>query len=160
MSHLEDLMAEYYDWRGYLVKRNIKVDRLAKGGWGMELDIIAYHPHKDHLIHAEPSLDAHSWETRERRFQKKFDAGRKFIFSDIFTWLEPSTPIDQIAVLVSHPKNRDQLAGGAILSVDEFVAQVRSEIIELGLVSKNAISEQYPLLRTPQLSHNGYYRAV
>jgi hypothetical protein len=153
-------MAEYYDWRGYLVKRNIKVDRLAKGGWGMELDIIAYHPLDEHLIHAEPSLDADSWETRERRFKKKFAAGREFIFSDIFTWLEPGTPIEQVAVLVSHPKNRSSLAGGSIRSVDEFVAEVRSKIIERGLVAKNAIPEQYPLLRTMQLSHNGYYRSV
>ncbi len=58
MSHLEDLIAEYYDWRGYLVKRNIKVGRLQHGGWEMELDVIAYHPHTNHLIHLEPSLDA------------------------------------------------------------------------------------------------------
>ena len=44
MSHLEDLLAEYYDWKGYLVKRNIKVGRLNHGGWEMELDVIAYHP--------------------------------------------------------------------------------------------------------------------
>jgi hypothetical protein len=44
MSHLEDLIVEYYDWRGYLVKRNIRVGPLAHGGWEMELDIVAYIP--------------------------------------------------------------------------------------------------------------------
>jgi hypothetical protein len=29
MSHLENLIAEYYDWKGYLVKRNIKVGKLS-----------------------------------------------------------------------------------------------------------------------------------
>jgi hypothetical protein len=28
MSHLEDLIAEYYDWQGYVVKRNIRVGKL------------------------------------------------------------------------------------------------------------------------------------
>ena len=44
MSHLGDLIVEFYDWSGFLVKHNVKVDRLDKGGWEMELDVIAYNP--------------------------------------------------------------------------------------------------------------------
>ena len=160
MSHLEDLIAEYYDWCGYLVKRNIKVGRLKHGGWEMELDVIAYDPHSKHLIHVEPSIDAHSWEMREKRFTKKFKAAKKYIFSDVFTWLDKATPIEQVAILIVHPKNRDKLAGGRIKSIDEFLAEVRDAVSEQGLVAKNAIPEQYPLLRTLQLSHNGYYKVV
>jgi len=160
MSHLEDVIAEFYDWQGYLIKRNVKVGRRSRGGWEMELDVIAYDPHSQHLVHIEPSLDAHSWATRERRFRKKFAAGKKYIFSEVYTWLDKKTPIDQVAILISHPKNRDRLAGGRMQSVDEFFAEVRSKIGELGVVSKNAIPEIYPLLRTIQLSQNGYYRPV
>ena len=74
MSHLEDLITEYYDWKGYLVKRNIKVGRLSHGGWEMELDVIAFDPRTGHLIHMGPSIDAHSWAVREERFAKKFNA--------------------------------------------------------------------------------------
>ncbi len=31
MSHLEDLLCEYYDWQGYIVRRNVKVGRLGQG---------------------------------------------------------------------------------------------------------------------------------
>ncbi len=41
MTHLEQLVYEYYDWSGYLVKHNIHVGRLSHGGYEMELDIIA-----------------------------------------------------------------------------------------------------------------------
>lgn len=160
MSHLENLIAEYYDWKGYLVKRNIKVGRLSHGGWEMELDVIAFDPHTGHLIHIEPSIDAHSWAVREERFAKKFIAARKYIFSEIFTWLDTNTEIEQIAILVSHPKGRDILAGGKIVSIDELLAEIRHKVVECGVVSKNAIPEQYPLLRTLQLSHNGYYRVL
>lgn len=153
-------MAEYYDWSGYLVKRNIRVGKRPEGGWEMELDIIAFDPHTNHLIHAEPSLDSNSWARREERFKKKFDAGRKYIFSEVFTWLDPSTPVEQVAVLVSHSRDRESLAGGSVRTVDNFVAEVRSKIRDRGLVSRNAIPEQFPLLRTMQLTHNGYYRAV
>ena len=160
MSHLEDLLAEYYDWSGYLVKRNMKVGRLSHGGWEMELDVVAYNPHSNHLVHAEPSIDAHSWATREERFTKKFTSARKYVFSEVFTWLDPATPIEQIAVLVSHPKGRDTLASGRIISIDEFIGQIRKEIKSRGIVAKNAIPEQYPLLRTVQLFESGYFRAV
>ena len=160
MSHLEDLIAEYYDWEGYLIKRNVKVGRLAHGGWEMELDVIAFHLQSRHLIHIEPSIDAHSWSMREKRFRKKFDAAKKYIFTEVFTWLDPATEVEQMAVLISHPRNRDMLAGGKIISVDELMAKIRHKVIERGLVSKQAIPEQYPLLRTLQLSHNGYYRVL
>ncbi len=160
MSHLEDLIAEYYDWRGYVVKRNIKVGRLPRGGWEMELDILAYHPHSSHLLHIEPSIDAHSWKRREDRFAKKFRAGKKYIFENVFTWLPKNTYIERVAILVSHPKNRDVLAGAHIRSIDEFMSEVRTEIENWGIVAKKAIPEQYRHLRTIQLVHNGYYRVV
>jgi hypothetical protein len=104
MSHLEALVAEYLDWQGYLVRRNIKVGRLGHGGWEMELDIVGYHPKSGALVHYEPSIDAFSWAKREARYRKKFDAGRKYIFSEIFSWLPTSTRLQQFAVLVSHPR--------------------------------------------------------
>ncbi|EKO3506826.1 hypothetical protein LCL63_000001 [Vibrio fluvialis] len=160
MSHLENLIIEYYDWKGYLIKRNIKVGRLSHGGWEMELDVIAFNPHTNHLVHLEPSIDAHSWAKREERFKKKFASAKKYIFSEVFTWLDESTEIEQIAVLISHPKDRDFLAGGRIISIDELVAEIRQQVIERGIVAKAAIPEQYPLLRTLQLSHNGYYKTL
>jgi len=41
VSHLEDLLCEYYEWQGYIVRRNIKVGRLGHGGWEGELDLVA-----------------------------------------------------------------------------------------------------------------------
>ena len=160
MSHLEDLVAEYYDWQGYLIKRNVKVGKLAHGGWAMELDIIAYHPHTNDLIHLEPSIDANSWAIREKRFKKKFSFGKKHIFSDVFTWLDPKTPVRQVAVLVSKGRDRSTLAGGEIRTIDECVSEIREAVRAEGIVAKKAIPEQYPLLRTIQLTVSGYYRVV
>lgn len=160
MSHLESLIVEYLDWQGYLVRRNTKVGRLKHGGWEMELDVIGYNPHTGDLVHYEPSVDAHSWEIRESRYTKKFETARKLIFSEVFSWLPSATPLRQIAVFPSHPKNRNSIAGGQILSIDELVAEIRSKVISCGVACKNAISENYPLLRVLQLSHSGYNRAL
>jgi hypothetical protein len=158
MSHLESLIAEYLDWQGYLVKKNVKVGRLHHGGWEMELDVIGYHPTERDLVHYEASLDADTWKKREQRYEKKFKVGLKYILSEIFPWLPKNQKLHQIAVFPVHPKNRDKIAGGKIQSIDELVTSIRSAVVKKGIVGKNAIPEGYPLLRTMQLSHCGYYK--
>ncbi len=93
MNHLEKLTRQYYDWKGYLVKGNVKVGRLSHGGWAGELDIVAYHPQTEHLVHIEPSIDADSWKKREERFENKFRHGREYIYKDVFPWLSPETSL-------------------------------------------------------------------
>lgn len=158
MTHLEQLIAEYYDWRGYLVRRNIKVGRRSGGGWEMELDIVGYHPHSHHLVHIEASLDAHSWLKREERYGKKFTMGEKYILGEVFTWLPSDTPIDRTAIFPSCPDGRTHVAGATLVSIDGFMKTVRDAITERQVVARDAIPEQYPLLRTLQLAIKGYYR--
>ncbi|WP_374088034.1 hypothetical protein [Methylomicrobium lacus] len=126
----------------------------------MELDIVGFHPHNQKLVHYEPSIDALSWDKREARYQKKFEAGKKYILTELFSWLPPTTEIEQVAVFVSHPTGRDTIAGGAIVSIDELISEIRAGVIACGPMARNAISEQYPLLRTIQMSHSGYYRTI
>lgn len=160
MTHLEQLVYEYYDWLGYLVKHNVKVGRLKKGGWEMELDIVAYNPITAHLIHIEPSIDAHSWEKRENRFKKKFAAGKKYIQNEIFQWLKTGGTIEQIAILPSRHKLRLNVAGARIITLDEFTSEVQAAVKKCGVMGKSAIPEQYPLLRTIQLLTSGYYKKI
>jgi len=78
-NFLEQFVAEWYEFSGYFVRRNVHVGRRAKGGWECELDVVAFDPKGKRLIHVEPSMDSDKWEKREKRFQKKFDAGQKYI---------------------------------------------------------------------------------
>lgn len=160
MSHLESLIAEYLEWQGYLVKRNLKVGRRDRGGWEMELDIVGLNPKTQTIVHYEPSLDAQTWDKRELRYEKKFRLGKKYMFTEVFDWLPKSTHIEQIAVFYNHPPGRDKIAGGKIISIDELVAEIRARVITCGPMISNAIPQQYPLLRTIQMSHAGYSRKI
>ena len=140
------------------MKGNVKVGRLSHGGWAGELDIVAYHPQTEHLVHIEPSIDAHSWKKREERFEKKFRFGREYIYKDVFPWLSPDTPLDQIAMLVT--SSRSELCGAAVISIAEFMKNIKDEIQEKGIMAKNAIPEEYDLLRTIQMTLNGYYKII
>jgi hypothetical protein len=117
-NHLEQLVAEWYQWRGYFVRRNIQVGRRQQGGQECELDIVAFHPISKKLLHVEPSLDADSWEKREKRYSRKFEAGKRHI-PELFDGLTLPSEIEQIAMFAYGGAKRTTLAGGRVLLVKE-----------------------------------------
>ncbi|GAB4404806.1 MAG: hypothetical protein OHK0048_24430 [Rhodoferax sp.] len=149
MNYLERFVAEWYEYQGYFVRRNVNVGRRPRGGWECELDVVAFHPEKKHLVHIEPSMDANSWDERERRYTKKFAAGRKYIPA-LFAGLELPGQVEQIALFEFASKaNRTELAGGKIMLVSELLQEVVA-VVRDRRVASAAISEQYPILRTVQ----------
>jgi len=159
MNHLENLIRQYYAWQGYIVRTNILVGRRENGGYECELDIVAYRHEPAHLVHLEPSLDAHTWDKREIRFQKKFMAGERYIKTTVFPWLHDSAvPIEKVAILVASPSNHATVGGGLVVNLDSLVGEICKAVRGYGLVSQNAIPEQYDLLRTIQLVECGYHR--
>ena len=142
-------MAEWYEYQGYFIRRNVWVGKRPKGGYECELDIVAFHPGKKHLVQIEPSMDAASWAERERRYKKKFIAGRKHI-PELFKGLEIPTSIEQIALLVFASKqNRETLADGKLIVASELLADIFTDLKSSSIYSK-AIPEQYPILRALQ----------
>ena len=149
-NFLEQLVAEWYEYRGYFVRRNVPVGRRARGGgYQAELDVVAFNPATRHLVHIEPSMDAESWETRERRFRNKFDAGREHI-PELFPGLEVPDDIEQIAILFGSKANHPTLGGGQVVVVSDLMREIMEELSDKRL-SENAVPEHHTLLRTLQL---------
>jgi hypothetical protein len=159
-EHLENLVAEHLEWKGYVVRRNILVGKRAKGGWDMELDIVAYEPKRAEVLHVEPSLDADPWSRREERFRKKFEVGRRLIFTEVFPWIDPATVRFEQLAIVTRRGARTELAGGRLTTVDEYLALVRKDIEPLGAAARSAVPSKFPLLRIIQFVVNGYYRVA
>jgi hypothetical protein len=148
-NFLEELVAEWYEFKGYFVRRSIRVGRRNAGGHEGELDVVGFQPATRHLVHIEPSVDAHSWETREARYAKKFAAGRKYI-PEIFAGFQLPAEIEQIALLVLSNKGIHQtLAGGRVMTVAELLEEIFAGIKDLSIY-KNSIPEDKPLLRSFQ----------
>lgn len=153
-NHLEQLIAEWLEFKGYFVRRNVKVGKLSHGGHEGELDVVAYHPLENHLIQIEPSIDAHTWEKRETRFRKKFDAGRKYIISEILPWLPHNKRFEQWAVLWGSDRNHDEVGGGKVIPIWKLYRMIARDVLAIGNPAGNAIPEQFPLLRTMQYTLN------
>jgi len=158
MNHLEQLVAEWYEFRGYFVRRNIQVGKRVKGGYECELDVVAFCPQRQHLVHVEPSMDANTWAVREARYAKKFEAGRKYI-PGIFAGIDLPTEIEQIAVLgFASNINVKTLAGGRIMTSADLLSEITADIGDMR-IAQAAIPEQYPLLRTIQFAYQHRHAA-
>jgi hypothetical protein len=147
-NFLEQLVAEWYEYQGYFLRRNVPVGRRAKGGWDCELDVVAFHPKRRHLVHLEPSMDAVSWDKREQKYSKKFRAGLQHIPS-LFEGLDIPEDIEQIAIFAFAGTKRRSIGGGRVLLVKELMKEIFSALRKTHLAS-NAIPEHLPILRSLQ----------
>lgn len=157
-NFLEQLVAEWYEFQGYFVRRNIRVGKRRNGGHEGELDVVAFHPEKMHLVHIEPSMDCNPWEKREKRFRKKFEAGRRHI-PGLFHGLRLPNDIEQIALLMyGSSKSRSTLGGGKLIMVDRFMSEIRTDISHRE-IRNAAIPEQFIILRSLQYAAH-YWRTA
>ena len=102
-----------------------------------------------HLVQIEPTMDASSWAERERRYTKKFRAGKKYI-PTLFKGLDIPDNVEQIALLVfGSKKNRTTLAGGKILLANELIEDILTNLKGKSIFSE-MVAEQFPILRTLQ----------
>lgn len=148
-NHLEQLVAEWYQYNGYFVRQNVLVGKRTKGGYECELDVVAFNPVSKHLVQIEPSLDASAWKTREKRYSKKFGLGRKHIPS-LFSGINIPNQIDQIALFVFASRTKHaELAGGKVAVASDLYSEIISGL-QSKRVAKNAVPELFPLLRTIQ----------
>jgi hypothetical protein len=150
-NFLEQLVAEWYEFQGYFVRRNVRVGPRPGGGHIGELDVVAFHPGKNHLVHIEPSMDAHSWAQREERYAKKFEAGRKYI-PTLFEGFNLPPDVEQIALLVfGSTRERSTLGGGRLVMIGDLMRDIRTELVTRRIES-SAIPEQYIILRSLQFA--------
>jgi hypothetical protein len=153
MNFLEELVAEWYEFKGYFVHRNILVGPRIAGGYECELDVVAFNAAANHLVHIEASMDTDSWENRERRFTKKFAAGKKYI-PQLFAGFALPPDIEQIALFVFAASSQHSTVGGGRLQpIKDFMNEIRLGV-QKRRVDKAAVPEQYQLLRALQFAAN------
>lgn len=150
-NFLETLVAEWFEFSGYFVRRNVFVGPRPNGGHECEFDVVAYHPGKRRLVHIEPSMDSDSWTRREERYTKKFEAGRRHI-PGLFAGMDLPEDIEQVALLVyGSTANRRTLGGGRLVPMAEFMAEIRATLAGRA-IERAAVPEVFPTIRALQFA--------
>lgn len=127
------------------------VGKRARGGYECELDVVAFEAKTERILHIEPSMDADSWAKRERRYKKKFDAGRKYIPELFDGLLHGDLHLEQIALFGFGGKSQATLAGGKVMHVSEFLKEIADKLSSR-TIARAAVPESFALLRTVQFT--------
>lgn len=150
MNFLEQLVAEWYAYRGFFARTNVKFGRRPKGGYEGEMDVVAFDPKNQVMLHVETSADSDSWSERTKRFRKKFRLAKKH-YRNAFTWNYHK--VEQIAVVGYSEKPRGMNLGRGIkvISIPELVDAIRTEVRDMTPTNAD-IPEGYALLRAIQFA--------
>lgn len=165
MNFLEEIAAEWYEYKGFFVRTNIKFGRRAMGGYVGEMDVVGYKPETSEFIHIEASTDALAWIKRKERFERKFTDARKY-YMEIFPFKEMGMKPKQIALVSFNANNNPESniwkstapnnspwgdIQIEVLQIPTFFNQINTELKNKN-PQNDAIPETYPLLRAVQYS--------
>lgn len=150
MNHLEQLVSEWLQYRGYFVRTSVQVGPRPNGGFEGELDVVGVHIGQQRLIHVECSVDTLSMAKREQRFALKFERGRRFI-AKVFDGLTLPADLEQVAVLQFPNTSIHAFGSARIISVRDLVHEIYAGLAHTTPAS-GAVPTTLPLLRTLQLA--------
>ena len=165
MNFLEQLTSEWYEYKGFFVRKNIKFGRRLRGGYMGEMDVVGYKPEEQNFIHIEASTDALAWSKRKSRFETKFTNARKY-YMEMFPFKQTIMKPKQIALVGFNTNPNPELIcwkssappGSLwgdidieVVNIPTFFKQINAEL-ENKNPQKDAIPETYPLLRAVQYS--------
>ena len=151
MNFLESLVAEWYEYSGYFVRSNPRARKRPKGGWDVELDVLAFSPSDRRLLHIETSSDANSWRERKDRFlKKKFILSQKEYESLIGSEIDT---IEKIAI-VGWSTTKSDLNWAddiKVILIPQLLEEITAKLKETSPM-KQAVPEGFPLLRAMQMA--------
>jgi len=144
MNFLEELAKEWYEYQGFWVRTNVKVDH-------QEMDVLAYNGETRQLVHIETGKDALSWAEFERRLRKKFSFTHER-YEDVLR--SRISKVVKIAVAGWAVKSqrvwKTRVDDIEVVRLREFVARIASELAGKIEPAQKWIPESYPLLHTIQ----------
>lgn len=145
-NYLVQLAAEWYEYQGYLVARNVAAAG-ADTKSTTELDVLAVHAGKAEIVHIEASMDSDAWQKRDKRFRAKFRAGQAHVAA-ISKKFKKKPVLRQRALLgCVRSAHRRSLGGGELMLMPGFLHEIFEALAERR-IDRQIVPEHLPVLRT------------
>jgi hypothetical protein len=77
-NFLEKLVAQWYDYQGYMTKRNLYFGTGGSGGKASDIDVLAFDPFKNKAVHIEAATLGDSYEETGKKHKKKFEKAKNY----------------------------------------------------------------------------------
>jgi hypothetical protein len=147
MNFLEQLAAEWYEYEGYFVRSNVRTRKRTKGGFDVELDVLAYDLPNNALLHVETSGAADSWEEHKRRFlTKKFILTKGEYEAIIGCKVDKIRKIAVVAYARSTKAELNWVRDIEVILIPDFMREIAGKLRSKHFTHE-AVPEGFPLLR-------------
>jgi len=120
VNFLEQLVAEWYQYLGYLVRSNIVFGWGRTGGYEGEIDVVALHRQSAEFLHIETSGAACSWREHRGTFARKFQNAAQH-YDELFPFETP--PVQKVAIFEfsDRPRATPNFGDIEVVSVKNFI---------------------------------------
>ena len=150
MNFLEQLAAEWYEFNGYFVRTNVRLEKREKGGYTGEIDVVAYDPKDRTMIHVETSTAAGKKSTIAKRMQRQFSVASEQ-YNSLFNF-KPEK-LKKIAIVGTARAATVNIGGDIkVYSIPQFIKMVSESMTKHPIIGE-AIPEGYPILRAMQFAY-------
>ena len=152
MNYLESLAAEFYEYKGNFVRRNVKTRKRPRGGYDVEIDVLAYQPKSKKLFHVETSGAATTWKSqREIILKKKFDLSKEEYEAELSCKISKIKKVMIIGWAKTEQAYFDQEI--KVIPIPAFINEVADKL-KGKIPTKQIVPEHYPLLRSIQMAQH------
>ena len=139
INTIEQVVAEWYDLRGYFIRRNIMRPNPPRGQ--TDLDVVAFHPNTRHMIHIEGSTASERWSAVKLKMEAKFPLDRAYLAR-----LYPDLPLEQLLVYYRRVPDEHLDSGIRILAFPDLLSEIRA-YLKTHRLDERKVPEAFPLLR-------------
>ncbi len=159
MNFLEQLAAEWYEYKGYFVLTNRTYGKRGEGGFEGEVDVLAVRLKERDFLHIETSTDSSSYAVRKEKFRDQFAKAARYYR----TWLPcKASEVRKIAIVgwAKEPtKDKNYFGNGIEMeTIPQFIARIAEELAGKRPTDA-AVPEGFPLVRAIQFAvHYGRER--
>ena len=150
-NFLEELVAEWYEYKDHFVRRNVWYGKGPKGGRKGDMDVLAFDPdpRRKVFVHVEIDGSADKLANVLKRLRDKFGTAASH-----YSKVVPGFKVEKAAVVAATkkvPKSFTKTGGLNVKTRSELMTEVIKELKGKN-PNKAVIPESWPLLRAIQLA--------
>jgi len=155
-NFLEELVAQWYEFKGFFIRRNIQFGVGTQGGREGEIDLLAFNPSTKEAIHIETAVPSLSYKEFGESHRKKFEGAEKYYKELLNPNINPNS-VKKISIVHTSSiprkdsiKTFESIAGSKLIHLSVLLDEIITEL-EKQDPKSHIIEESYSLLRMSQI---------
>ncbi len=151
-NFLEELVAEWYEYNGHFVRRNVWYGNGPKGGRKGDMDVLAFNPKRKVFVHVEADGSSDKLSIVLKRLGNKFGTATSHYAQFVRGFkVEKAAVVTAVAAIKKNCKLPKNMNAVTIMTCSELTVKI-IKVLKGKNPNNAVIPESWPLLRAIQLA--------